>query len=154
MTDNIEETNVQPPYSRREILLQSINTQLTGGTAGNIEELVPPPYTREEILLIETLTAIESGGGGGGGTALIVNVPRDEQEWAMDKTWTEIKNAMAAGSNVVVHVSDDENYQDEYGVVVGVDIYSNSYSVYVLLESQVLQFYAESASGYPSYVWN
>lgn len=64
MTDNIEETNVQPPYSRREILLQEINTQLTGGTAGNIEELVPPPYTREEILLIETLTAIESGGGG------------------------------------------------------------------------------------------
>ncbi len=62
MTDNIEETNVQPPYSRREILLQEINTQLTGGTAGNIGELVPPPYTREEILLIETLTAIENGG--------------------------------------------------------------------------------------------
>jgi hypothetical protein len=109
MTDNIEETNVQPPYSRREILLQEINTQLTGGTAGNIEELVPPPYTREEILLIEMLTAIENGGGGGGSDFIVTVTATSETTGTSDKTAAEIIEAVDAGKQIVVKTAQGDN---------------------------------------------
>jgi len=54
-----------------------------------------------------------SGGGGGGNSGLVVNAVYDEQtfETTLDKTWLEIKNAVASGNAVYVYLFGDEyNY--------------------------------------------
>lgn len=112
---------------------------------------IEPPYSRTEILLKQIKNTLSGGGGGGGGAGMVVNVPFDELLWTMDKTWTEIKDAIAAGSNVVVHVEDTEYVQDEYGVVTCVVNNSGTYYVYVLLEGSEYQFYCTSGSESPSY---
>lgn len=94
-----------------------------------------------------------SGGGGSGGGVLVVGV--DMTTHALDKTWQEIYDAMAAGQIAVIGYAMDAGDALIAGrsIVVQALGQSGSYSVAALAvninEAAVATFAASSADGYP-----
>ena len=86
-----------------------------------------------------TMDAVEISGGGGGGVLVVTDT-----DGTLDKTWTEIKNAMLAGGAVVV-IGDDARAvanaymgKSDYAIdLAGGGLLAKSYST-------------DSASGYPT----
>ena len=95
----------------------------------------------------EITSAYQNGGGGGGGSDnnLVIHL---DAENVMDKTWTEIKNAIDAGGYVAVHYY----YEDpDMTCVKAVNIYSINESLDepYLLEDSDDSFSTDSPNGYP-----
>lgn len=91
--------------------------------------------------------AAEGGGGGGGGSSgLVVNAVYDEQTeiTTLDKTWNEIKNAVASGEPTYIFWYTDET-EYNYRSVVDVKTIMGSYVITTYEEEYV----ANSADSYP-----
>ena len=96
---------------------------------------------------------IAAGGGSGGGGVLVVGL--DMTTYALDKTWQEIYDAMAAGQIAVIGYAMETGDALISGLytVVQANGQSGSYSVATLSldinEVAVATFAASSADGYP-----
>ena len=92
--DNIE------PVSRIEQYLD----RMANGGSGDL----PTPVSRIEQYLNQIALGGGSGGGGGGGSDTVI-LHLDFDTWAFDKTWNEIKTALASGKRVIYPFGDDED---------------------------------------------
>lgn len=120
------------PMNHRELWLKAIAT-------GTVPEWLEP-MTHEELWL----KAIAHGGGSGGGVLVVT-----ETDGTLDKTWTEIRDALLAGGASVSHADGGAEtvvsavYNAGEGYVVGMSAVVGEYPpVYI----------ADSASGYPTFV--
>ena len=87
-----------------------------------------------------TMDAVEISGGGGGGVLVVTDT-----DGTLDKTWTEIKNAMLAGGAVVV-IGDDAR-----AVVNAYIGKSSDYAIDLAGGGLLAKSYGtDSASGYPT----
>ena len=74
----------------------------------------PDPVTREE----KFLKAIADNAGGGGSSGGVLVVHMDENTGALDKTWQEIHDAVAAGQIVNIPLYNGET--EAYTTLVGI----------------------------------
>lgn len=107
-------------------------------------------WTNGDTITAEKLNNMENGIASAGGT-LIVGVTftvEDELEAAtMDKTWQEIHDALAAGFRVVAIDSDDSAVVQE---AIN-QVYFEDGDGYYVNVGGVMDYYTNSASGYPSF---
>lgn len=122
------------PITRKETFLAK---------AGGQSVETPTPITREETFL---QAIIDNGSGGGGGGGVLV-VGMDMQTMALDKTWSEIKNAPFA----VLQVLDGSIVQ--YNSIVSTGYGEDNYYVeFVSITGDgtvIIQFQTNYADGYP-----
>ena len=91
----------------------------------------------------ESTGALEWAEGGSGGGVLVVT----DTDGTLDKTWTEIKNALLSGSAIILH--------SDGGVatVIGAhyEVIDNKYYCEIGMVGDYMPAYsADSASGYPT----
>ena len=96
-----------------------------------------------------------SGGGGGGAEPLSVEITMTGTVGTMDATITEIAEALAAGTPVVISIPDGSDYFSQgYSVVSAVAYYDGDPTiVYFVMGSYVNEWQA-NADGYPEFDFN
>ena len=72
-------------------------------------------HSEEEIAAIAEMFANMSGGGSSGGGVLVVNI--DDDTGALNKTWQEIRDAMAAGQ--IVSIPSVNSEVEVYSAIIG-----------------------------------
>lgn len=98
--------------------------------------------SHEEYPTSETLSDESSGGGSGGGV-LVVN----DVNGTLDKTWTEIKNALLSGGASISH--SDGGVASVTGAFYD-DVYKKYYCVISMVGNYTPSYSADSASDYPT----
>lgn len=106
------------------------------------------PRSPEEYYLNQIA---ENGGGGGGGDVVVVH-----DDGALDKTWQEIYDAMAAGNIVVAVFVDKEAGTLGFGIFTELASEEAQYDCFALASSVdnviVWHYATDSADGHPAYV--
>lgn len=87
--------------------------------------------------------ASDSSGGGSGGGVLVVN----DVNGTLDKTWTEIKNALLSGGASISH--SDGGVASVIGAFYD-DVYKKYYCVISMVGNYMPSYSADSASDYPT----
>ena len=102
-------------------------------------------------------TMLDNSGGGRAST-LMITATRDNSTHrdTLDKTYNEIKNAVANGALVIVHFPDDIDGEyiyvvDNYGLVVGVQTkpQDGTHTVAIMNGSYTMEYSVNEADGYP-----
>lgn len=121
------------PVTRKETFLAA---------AAGQDVTTPTPITREEVFLDAIAKSGGGGGSSGGGVLVVHNV-----DGALDKTWQEIVNAMAAGGAALVYGSNEN--------IMGIQVIPNAYydeeeEHPYIVQIGMLTFTSTTANGYPA----
>ena len=144
----VEGITLDDPVTRIEKYLYKI-AQGSGGVPA-VEDADKGKYLHAN----ESTGALEWAEGGGSGGGTVVHAVYNENTLTLDKTWQEIKDADAVS---VVFDDAEENARNFFFCTavferVPLGVGDTQYVVHVsdLGNAQILEFIADSASGYPS----
>lgn len=102
----------------------------------------------ERVIGQNTVDSADMEGMGGGG-GLVVKSKVSGEDFALDKTWKEIKDAFASGGSVIIDNS-EENSQVTFSVIaVGLVAFANG-SYYLTAGNN--EYETDSEDGYPKKV--
>ena len=141
-------TDVSPMVPRScEMVGLSTDTKPTGVSVGNGWSFIEMDTGKVFFYDAESEEWLEfagSGGGGGQGGSNVLIVNLNTSTYALDKTWTEIKNA----DYPVVVIEANENIK-QWMNIVSAEYDGGLYNVTVLDESSPMVFATDTANGYP-----
>ena len=104
----------------------------------------------ERVIGQNTVDSADMEGMGGGG-GLVVKSEVSGEDFVLDKTWKEIKDAFASGGSVIIDISaqfNDDQVQFSAVAVMSVMISDGSYYV----STGDYQYLTDSEDGYPKTV--
>ena len=125
-----------------------------GSGGGGLPEITADDEGK--VLTVESgAAAWATAGGGGGGSIMIVNESSDGSALVLDKTYNEIKNAMTAGTIVIIsRVYSEEDYYSYENFVASVYDQATpglgrEYSVCIYTGGETVTYFTYDADGYP-----
>lgn len=102
----------------------------------------------ERVIGQNTVDSADMDGMGGGG-GLVVKSEVSGEDFVLDKTWKEIKDAFASGGSVVIDTTAEAEEGSFSAVAVNLVSFAND-SYYLIAEAY--EYSTESENGYPKKV--